>query len=354
MVASGELRRRVYLIGLVGIATALIALLLGFTVPDRADAATAQELCQTEEPVYWLLFLVTGEIRSTNPPGDGAISYAVDGAGFHWTNNSDMDVYRIAVRIGGPDDNIIYDAPGLPNPVPLTEAAVGVKLCFDDGTLPTTTTTQATTTTEATTTTTSGATTTTTSGAATTTTSGVTTTTTSGQGSAPAIDIIKDANSPFYGADGVATFTIKVTNPGPLALFGVVITDLPALSIDPGSNCPRSIGDLGVGQSVTYACTVSGLDGKSPFDNSATATGRDDQGRQVTDSDSASVNPQVLNTTVTTAATTTTAAGSSTTSDTLPVTGADVEDVALIGAILTLFGLTVLTASAARRRRQQG
>jgi uncharacterized repeat protein (TIGR01451 family) len=339
MIASGELRRRVYLVGLVGIATALLALLLGVSMPERAQAASAEEICQTAEPVYWLVFLETGEVRSTTPPGDAAISYLVDGAGFHWTNNSDMDVYRIAVRVGGPDENIMYDAPGLPNPVPLDETAVAVKLCFDDGTLPTTTTT-------------SGETTTTTSGETTTTTSGETTTTTSGEGNAPDIDIEKEADSAFYSEDGVATFTITVTNPGPLDLFDVVVTDQPALDVDPGSDCPRAIGDLAVGQSVQYECTVSGLDGVSPFDNTATATGEDDQGRQVTDEDSASVNPQVLNTTVTTSSSSTTSASSSTTSDTLPVTGADVENVALVGAILTGFGLALLTASATRRRRE--
>ncbi|MGB5432632.1 MAG: hypothetical protein WBN35_01770 [Acidimicrobiia bacterium] len=173
----------------------------------------------------------------------------------------------------------------------------------------------------------------------------------------PSIDIVKDATPTYYGEDGVGTFTITVHNDGPVPLTDVSVTDDVADAIDPSSDCARPIKDLAVDEKVTYSCTVGNLDfaGLAPFENSATAIGKGPDGTQVTDTDTATVFPQVLNTTVTTAAptTTTTAAPATTaaptttsaTSETLPVTGVAGEQLrgfGIAGLALVLAGIVLL------------
>jgi hypothetical protein len=158
----------------------------------------------------------------------------------------------------------------------------GLVFTIGECTPPTTTTTEApTTTTEPTTTTTEP-------------------TTTSTKAPGPAIVIEKSADPSYYGEDGLGHFTISVTNPGPVDLTHVTVTDDIALAVDAASNCPNpDIPDLAVGEHHEYDCTVANLDGVSPFTNEATATGTGPDGTEVTDTDDAVVFPPVLATTIT-------------------------------------------------------
>jgi uncharacterized repeat protein (TIGR01451 family) len=170
------------------------------------------------------------------------------------------------------------------------------------------------------------------------------TTTTTEAPATPAIQIVKTADSEFYGDDGVGAFTITVTNPGPVDLFDVYVTDDVAAAIDPSSDCPTVIGDLAVDESRTYGCSVANLDGTSPFENEATAIGVDKEGTQVTDTDTAVVFPPVLNTTITQSPATT--QGST---DTLPVTGVDSEQLrtfGFVGFTAVMIGLVLLSGAA--------
>ncbi|MGI9586435.1 MAG: DUF7507 domain-containing protein, partial [Acidimicrobiia bacterium] len=148
----------------------------------------------------------------------------------------------------------------------------------------------------------------------------------------PAIQITKTADPTTY-VNNTGEFTISVHNPGPVDLHDVYVTDDYATNIDPTSVCPTTIGDLAIGETYTYECEIKGLDGVSPYTNPATAIGTGPLGKQVTDTDEATVVPEVQNTTLTTVPPTTTpptteAPGTTqapgTTSapgETLPVTG---------------------------------
>lgn len=166
----------------------------------------------------------------------------------------------------------------------------------------------------------------------------------------PAIEIVKTADTEYYSDNGVGDFTITVTNPGPVDLFDVYVTDDDALAMDPASNCPTVIGDLAVDESYTYGCSVANLDGISPFDNEATAIGVDNQGTQVTATDAAVIFPPVQNTTITAAPTTTLAPATTLTPDsTLPVTGIDSEQLrgfSFAGLALLLLGIMALGGAA--------
>ena len=170
---------------------------------------------------------------------------------------------------------------------------------------------------------------------------------------APSIDIVKTATPEFYGPDGIGTFTITVTNDGPVPLTDVEVTDARATAIDPSSTCARPVKDLAVGESVTYTCTIANLDydGFQVFENEATAIGKGPDGTEVTDTDVATVFP-ILDTTVTTVAPTTTLAPTTTAaapSETLPVTGIADEQIrglGFAGLALLLAGVAILGGAA--------
>ena len=101
---------------------------------------------------------------------------------------------------------------------------------------------------------------------------------------APSINISKNAE----GADvqqvtsgSNVTFTIRVENDGDVPLTNVMVSDPNA----PG--CDNTIGNLAVGQVVTYTCTVNNV--TSDFINVANATGDDPNGDPTTDSDPSTV-----------------------------------------------------------------
>ena len=99
-------------------------------------------------------------------------------------------------------------------------------------------------------------------------------TTTTTQASGPAIVIEKTADPVDYGDDGIGDFVIRVSNPGPVDLTNVRVTDDIAVAIDPDSDCPNpDVPDLAVGEFFEYRCSVGNLDGVSPFRNEATALG---------------------------------------------------------------------------------
>ena len=124
-------------------------------------------------------------------------------------------------------------------------------------------------------------------------------------------------------------------------LIDVHVTDDVALDIDPDSDCPNpEVPDLAVGESYSYACAVSNLDGVSPFTNEATATGTGPDGTKATDTDDATVFPPVLATTLTAPPPT---SPSGTVPPTLPNTGVPFEQVR--GLSIAAFGLVFAGAA---------
>jgi uncharacterized repeat protein (TIGR01451 family) len=182
--------------------------------------------------------------------------------------------------------------------------------------------------------------TTTTTEASTTTTEPSTTTT---QAPGPAIVIEKLANPAEYGDDGVGHFTIRVTNPGPVDLTNVNVTDDIAVAVDGDSNCPNpDVPDLAVGEYHQYDCTVANLDGVAPFTNEAMAKGTGPDGTEVTDTDDAVVFPPVIATTITRPPPTTVPP------PTLPVTGVSYEKVrgiSVAGFAFVVGGIALLSAA---------
>jgi len=166
-------------------------------------------------------------------------------------------------------------------------------------------------------------------------------TTTSTQALLPEILIEKLADSDYYGEDAVGHFTIRVTNPGPVDLTNVKVTDDIALAVDPASNCPNAeVPDLAVGEFYEYECTIANLDGVSPFTNEATAIGTGPDGTEVTDTDDAVVFPPVLATTITRPPTTTTPPA------TLPNTGvpnAKLRGISVAGFAFFASGIALLS-----------
>ncbi len=98
---------------------------------------------------------------------------------------------------------------------------------------------------------------------------------------ASSIDIEKTPDNQNVVTGGTATFTITVTNTGPVDLTNVAVTDPQA------PNCDNNIGALTSGATVTYSCTLTGV--TADFTNSATVTGQDPIGNPVTDNDPADV-----------------------------------------------------------------
>ena len=102
----------------------------------------------------------------------------------------------------------------------------------------------------------------------------------------PGVDIrkrLKDVGDPktpdmiSVVAGGSATFPIVVTNTGNVALHNVAVTD----AVHPA--CSVVVGDLAIGESHSYDCTVDGID-KSAIDTAAVAA-VDPNGEKVGDTD---------------------------------------------------------------------
>ncbi len=87
-----------------------------------------------------------------------------------------------------------------------------------------------------------------------------------------------------------ATFTIKVTNTGNVALHDVKVSD----PLSPA--CDHAVGSLPTGASKTYTCTRPAV--SSNFTNFATVTGLSPKGTKVTDTDHAKVIVKVKTTNV--------------------------------------------------------
>ena len=98
---------------------------------------------------------------------------------------------------------------------------------------------------------------------------------------APSIEITKSADTPTVVSGGDAMFTITVTNTGTTPLTNVAVTDALA------PNCDATIGDLAIGGSTTYSCTVA--DVTADFTNTASVVGDHPFGGSVSDDDSAGV-----------------------------------------------------------------
>ena len=97
----------------------------------------------------------------------------------------------------------------------------------------------------------------------------------------PAIDIRKSPEQQTVAMGDDVTFTIVVTNIGTVDLFDVTVTDPQSPS------CNAALGELPVGESRTYSCTVSNV--QVDFVNVAYVTGTDQFGAEVKDDDDAAV-----------------------------------------------------------------
>ena len=97
----------------------------------------------------------------------------------------------------------------------------------------------------------------------------------------PGIDVQKTPDAQTILTGGDATFSITVTNTGDVDLTDVAVTD-PAAPV-----CDAAIGDLPIGASHTYDCTVSSL--TSDLTNIAQAIGTDPLANTLNDSDDAFV-----------------------------------------------------------------
>jgi uncharacterized repeat protein (TIGR01451 family) len=138
------------------------------------------------------------------------------------------------------------------------------------------------------------------------------------QGETPAIQIVKDPDSQSYTAvPATATWTITVTNIGTADLMNVTVTDARA----PG--CDRVIGDLAVGASTSYECSLSGI--TASLTNVAVVTGNDANGIIVTDDDDAIVEIE------------------------LPPTGGQSQDLAIYGVLLLAAGAALIAPKRIRR-----
>lgn len=169
----------------------------------------------------------------------------------------------------------------------------------------------------------------------------------------PAIEILKTHATGQYTGNST-DWTIKVTNPGPVDLTDVTVTDDLADLLDPGSDCVRFIGDLAVDGVVEWDCTISGLDGESIYDNTATVVGTGPLGTQVTANSTATARPLLDNIVTTTSVAPTTTQAPATTqapgttsapSETLPVTGIDgaqAQGFGIAGLVLLLAGIVLL------------
>ncbi|NJN92670.1 MAG: DUF11 domain-containing protein [Anaerolineales bacterium] len=97
----------------------------------------------------------------------------------------------------------------------------------------------------------------------------------------PALTISKTPDSQLAQSGDVVTFTITVTNSGDITLTNVTVTDALA------SNCDQSLGDMAVGASDNYTCTLTVT---TDLTNTATVVGTPPAGPNATASDDAFVN----------------------------------------------------------------
>ena len=98
---------------------------------------------------------------------------------------------------------------------------------------------------------------------------------------APAIDIQKTPDLQTIVSGGDTTFTITVSNIGDVDLANAAVSDPLA------PECDGAVGDLAAGASTSYTCTLAGV--VAGFTNTATVTGTDPVGSDITDSDTADV-----------------------------------------------------------------
>jgi len=153
----------------------------------------------------------------------------------------------------------------------------------------------------------------------------------------PAIQIVKTASPTSVGPGATVTYTYEVTNIGDVNLFDVAVTDNKL-----GDIC--TIAELDVGASKTCTATFTTPQLGGPIDNVATATGHDETGFEVQDTDTATIQV-VLGTTVTPPPTTSPPGG-------VAFTGAaGVVPWAVFALLLLLSGSWILFLT--RRRRGQ-
>lgn len=145
----------------------------------------------------------------------------------------------------------------------------------------------------------------------------------------PAISIVKTANPEAISISGPVTYTYVVTNTGDAVLRDVLVTGdiLGAIG---------TVGQLAVGQSVTFAKTV-GVDAITPPRNIGTAVGTDPLGQTVSASDDAVI---------------TVVFGAVLAQPELPRTGAPLQ--VQTRAALALIEVGLVLTLAARRRRVGG
>ena len=171
----------------------------------------------------------------------------------------------------------------------------------------------------------------------------------------PAVSLTKSAVDPDIVAGEAAEWEITVTNTGDVGLRDVEVADPSA------AGCAGPLADLGVGESVTVACsTPTDDDDVGTLVNEATVTADPELGLGVSAAGSATV---TVGPTTTTSTTTSTTIGPTTTTgpaappvteppragpDDLARTGADVAR--LVGVGLALVGLGVGARGVARRR----
>jgi uncharacterized repeat protein (TIGR01451 family) len=301
----------------------------------RAEEGSIIVLTTTDAPPDLIGMSCVGVAEATNQPSVHPGNDLIVASG------DDSIVLKDVER--EPDAITTAEAPLTLGPTVTVSLFMGVDELFSGGlvftiaecTPPTTTTTESPTTTTGPTTTTTQP------------------TTTSTEAPGPAIIIEKLADPVEYGNDGTGNFTIRVTNPGPVNLTNVTVTDDIALTVDPASDCPNpDITDLAAGEYYEYDCTVANLDGVSPFTNEATAIGTGPDGTDVTDTDDAVVLPPVLSTTITQPTPTTVSP------PTLPNTGVPYEKVrgtSMVGYALVVSGIALLSVAAliGRLRVQQ-
>lgn len=97
----------------------------------------------------------------------------------------------------------------------------------------------------------------------------------------PELTVSKTPDYQVVQAGSAATFSVRIANSGDVALSGVVVSD----PLTPA--CNRSIGNLPVGSSVSYDCSIANV--QVGFTNEITATGTPPAGSSISQSDSAQV-----------------------------------------------------------------